>query len=731
MSTSLYNLLNQYKVVIPIVQRDYAQGREIGKVPKIRERFLRALFEALEKNDYPLELDFIYGYVKDKKKFIPLDGQQRLTTLFLLHWYIAAKENHLENEKNVLFNFTYETRHSSRVFCNKLVEFIPDEFDTPIKEKIINQPWFFTAWENDPTISSMLVMLNAIQKKVNEYGIKNAWALLTSDQPKILFHLLPMEDLGLPDDLYIKMNSRGKELTEFEYFKSQFTDILSPDHLEIFNKKIDQEWSDLFWELYKGEEDSDIAKLVDNGFLRFFHYITDMLTFLTNKEVKYSTNKNDLNNYNLIYEYRENVDYLFSCLDILAEEYKNPILFDSLFYINETEFSESKTRLFFLNPKTDLVKKCADNYDPLLRTNPFSIGEQLLLYACLEHLRNNNNDIHFNVRKLRNLINNSDDTVRKENMPSLLNEVSSLINDGKVNNDSKFNRRQENEENIKLNFIQNNPLAKEFIYRLEDHHLLQGCLAVFEINNDINDYAEIFIHIFNNNCDYDLISRALLCLGDYSQRHGSRWRFGNQKNSVWRELLTPSQRRTGFDKTKVVLNDLLSLLIKSPQLNLEDMIDNYLSEYEKNKEKPKDFRYYFIKYPGFRKNEEGYYYWKYKNKKYECIMMRRTTLGGYHWSPFLYSINLNFDQNVSLDNYGAPLVIVKGNVAFKLYNIDEGYKIEPYEDNDDSKTLCLNIKHNDFVNSKGIYEITQNTENFDIEDRIDKGVELVSKIISF
>ena len=177
MPNSLYNLLQEYKIVIPILQRDYAQGREIGKVPQIRERFLKALFTALKENKDTLELDFVYGYTKlndsgnstemARKSFIPLDGQQRLTTLFLLHWYIAAKENHLEEAKKYIAKFTYETRHSSGLFCHRLVDFTPEEIETPIKETIIKQPWFFTAWKNDPTISSMLTMLNAIQDKLS------------------------------------------------------------------------------------------------------------------------------------------------------------------------------------------------------------------------------------------------------------------------------------------------------------------------------------------------------------------------------------------------------------------------------------------------------------------------------------------------------------------------------------------------------------------------------------
>src|ERR1700754_350097 len=167
MATSLWQLLTQYKIVIPILQRDYAQGRQTDKVKVIRERFLDALHTAFQPGELPLELDFVYGYTRDdaNSRFIPLDGQQRLTTLFLLHWYLAAKEGSLEEAKALLSKFTYETRHSSRVFCDELVEFTPGDIESPLPASIINQPWFFTAWKNDPTIDSMLTMLDAIQEK--------------------------------------------------------------------------------------------------------------------------------------------------------------------------------------------------------------------------------------------------------------------------------------------------------------------------------------------------------------------------------------------------------------------------------------------------------------------------------------------------------------------------------------------------------------------------------------
>ena len=38
----------------------------------------------------------------------------------------------------------------------------------------------------------------------------------------ITFQLLKLDEFGLSDDLYIKMNARGKPLTNFETFKARF-----------------------------------------------------------------------------------------------------------------------------------------------------------------------------------------------------------------------------------------------------------------------------------------------------------------------------------------------------------------------------------------------------------------------------------------------------------------------------------------------------------------------------
>lgn len=128
------------KIVIPIIQRDYAQGRTDPDTVRIRNRFLDSLHQAITVQ--PITLDFVYGDIDANGVMTPLDGQQRLTTLFLLHWYAVKKENVDYIEYDFLKNFSYETRFSARQFCGKLIDEYEPSFNGIISEEIIDQHWF-------------------------------------------------------------------------------------------------------------------------------------------------------------------------------------------------------------------------------------------------------------------------------------------------------------------------------------------------------------------------------------------------------------------------------------------------------------------------------------------------------------------------------------------------------------------------------------------------------------
>ena len=87
---TFWNLINDYKIIVPKIQRDYVQGRESKTVEKNREEFVKELIDSLVWNK-PMSLNFVYGTIHGDE-FIPIDGQQRLTTLFLLHLYVFAKK---------------------------------------------------------------------------------------------------------------------------------------------------------------------------------------------------------------------------------------------------------------------------------------------------------------------------------------------------------------------------------------------------------------------------------------------------------------------------------------------------------------------------------------------------------------------------------------------------------------------------------------------------------------
>lgn len=61
MFQTLYNILRKQRIEIPIIQRDYAQGRENKKY--LRERLLGKMIKALQDKSgtMTLSLDFVYG----------------------------------------------------------------------------------------------------------------------------------------------------------------------------------------------------------------------------------------------------------------------------------------------------------------------------------------------------------------------------------------------------------------------------------------------------------------------------------------------------------------------------------------------------------------------------------------------------------------------------------------------------------------------------------------------
>ena len=265
---TFWRLVEEFKIIVPIIQRDYAQGRKDDlKIEQIRKTFIQHLLEKINQNSHKSDLDFVYGSVVDEQLKL-LDGQQRLTTLFLLHWYLAWKSDVILDKtiQEKLLRFSYETRTSSRDFIKSLIEQAPNlkciwdhDHTKKLSERIENEAWYFSIWKKDPTVQSILEMLDEIdlqfrakEQDSQPYNAAQMWDNLVTHQV-LTFYFLRMDDFALTDELYIKMNARGVQLTEFENFKAWLQgyteDEIDAQVRKDFFSKLDREWTDFLWNL--------------------------------------------------------------------------------------------------------------------------------------------------------------------------------------------------------------------------------------------------------------------------------------------------------------------------------------------------------------------------------------------------------------------------------------------------------------------------------------------------
>ncbi len=556
---SFWKLLSDKKIVIPIIQRDYAQGREGREF--LRERFLGQLFDALKDNATPLVLDFVYGSVEGDT-FYPLDGQQRLTTLWLLHWYLALCAGTLSEDKKVLERFSYETRISSRTFCQKLCS-VTQSYQPQthgIAAFVRNQTWFYSAYEQDPTIQSMLRMLNGtdisdsnkmdITDGIEEYCIKTG---LTKEKAKellkrlkgedapISFYLLNMEDKNMPltDDLYIKMNARGKVLTDFENFKVDLLKYklssgkcLIPENNmsnESFSLLLDTRWTDLFW-LYHSTDchiDEIYMSFLNRFFLNWYIANTDgsadkVISSDLHKVLSAAeTRKGSHYRYLSISIYEpaltgECIEALSKCLNRMCDLYNNakgdnkqklqainPLFMPYWEEVAENGESDKANKIFSFIPRyvTD------DNTNTPV---PITLKQQVVFHAICVYLTNcekveteNLKDwMHFVWNMVENSYLDSEQSVgairffdTRLNMLQKIenNETPDQACDNiidylagidveQINNDV-FGRRQLLEEIAKAKQIKQNPDWKNKIHEAEKAAFFKGAIA-FLFNNE-------------------------------------------------------------------------------------------------------------------------------------------------------------------------------------------------------------------------------------------------------
>ena len=509
-------LLDEEKsVIIPKVQRDYAYGRQEEKVQDILDGMLTDIIEAV-RDDFNNILDFVYGgtYVhkSDKKAgLIPLDGQQRLTTLFLLHFYASLLGDEDGNpigqeDVEILTKFRYETRQSATEFCTNLIRSIrpnlikvykPD--NNNIKALIVDDALYLSTYDSDPTIMSMLNVLDKIEKKCAELDVLSLnpclWKRLM-ERRNIEFYKLSLDNFGLTDDLFIKMNARGKKLTEFEIIKSDMIAAIKKVDEKLkdeFSKDLDTKWIDIVWDytdktINDKRQPLNITNDADTKYFMLFHNIFRVEYYRRNLGAS-GLNEQDINS---IFKDTEGITSVIDMLDTLYSIHKNEG-FDALwykyFYFSEdTVGDDDLIRLFWKQKHSSVFE--------LALQGELSVPEVVYLYSMYLLYKKGTDEDSMKrcLRIIRNLMTANVRAVdaRTDKLPGFLVEVKYVIDhngidtyydkDSGLNIDDNvhklaFIQNVWNEEFAKQNYL--NSESYEKLLRYENHQILQGSLSLF------------------------------------------------------------------------------------------------------------------------------------------------------------------------------------------------------------------------------------------------------------
>ena len=263
---NLFALLSRYRVVIPGIQRHYVQGANNPKAESVRKQFIKEIFTAIEEKQSDFNLHFIYGPINTdgEDSFVPVDGQQRLTTLWLIARYAVEKAEPSDRKDllRLLSRFTYEDRINAKRFCQALTcEDSRWDITQDPNPDILCQDWFVDYWKEDETVASMIRMLSTIHEEWNKHQDSiTAEDILEAIASKIRFNL-KIDAFG--DDIYMKMNARGLQLTQWENFKGKFSEDLCEDKKESWDKEM-EELSNLFFTCLSEHE------LPDNAFFALY-----------------------------------------------------------------------------------------------------------------------------------------------------------------------------------------------------------------------------------------------------------------------------------------------------------------------------------------------------------------------------------------------------------------------------------------------------------------------------
>lgn len=512
------------QIVIPEIQRDYVWGEEqvIGLLNSLYSDFLNYndavvevsadnseienLFKQFYKQQkYSSSIGFIYAYndPEYKGKFYLIDGQQRLTTVYLVLLALSSmlKDDKLDTFRKRYFfekqlKIDYKVRESAHDFLCHFINFCLSQNyqdKNSFKINLEYQAWFFSGYENDKTIQSIIRNYIIIREFIQQNSLDTITFYDYFENVECWYFDTNKSEQG--EELYIYMNARGEQIQNNENIKADLLGALTEKDILIVSAKHDyseeisvvglkkywgkkwEEWQDFFWK-NRGENEN-----ADNGFNEFLKCIAGLEVYLIKILEPSYQHKNIFEQLTLlkIEDYYLNLKWLF--------DEKNIAKFKSQYsYSKWIGKSVSEIWQIFNKNKIDwFIDYGDDKQAKILNTMAFiwpifyylKLNSKSLetdnAYRVLRlfYLRLNNN-----IRAVKSI----NDLVHRITNSGVWDERSGIINGITMNQSDNSEEEAKNaktflkEENIKHQFLNNleedkKKLFEQAIWEIEDHPL--------------------------------------------------------------------------------------------------------------------------------------------------------------------------------------------------------------------------------------------------------------------
>jgi hypothetical protein len=375
---SVEDLLNRYNLIVPEIQREYVWGNNPQKILTIfcediresrAERFsensityktkafiqnvlpgadddirenLQNLLKKSDWEDDYMNIGFLYSYKPNYNVFNDtyedinlIDGQQRITTLFLLLFYFAIQERRKVNFEDFLrydkssgqLAFDYRVRSLTHNFLVDLIAKVSSIDDIAGIKKT---SWFLSNYHDDPTISAMVSGLILMESTFRSDKVLYYDFLKT----KVRFWHFRTEETFQGEELYITMNSRGQQLADNENVRGKLFEparLKKAGYNELYWSERWEIWQDFFWRHRNKQKSRSNADAGFNEFLRWIQIIRmvemeqsiaddDNEEALDKKKIIEVMHWPDESQYNVAYLDMTEIDLFFGAIKYLYED---------------------------------------------------------------------------------------------------------------------------------------------------------------------------------------------------------------------------------------------------------------------------------------------------------------------------------------------------------------------------------------------------------------------------